>query len=152
MVLSSVKGRVGGATLGGVNFVAAFSIVSLARGEKETAPCQHVLPYLACCRLSGHDPKREGGGPWVPPSSALSIRTSLRPADYDRAVNPLRPRSERQRREWRGCAALVILAGKPATNCGDKDAAGGEGYNVTADCQNTNGVALNIRAVRVQNQ
>ena len=36
--------------------------------------------------------------------------------------------------------------------CHGKDAAGGEGYNVTADCHNTNGVVSNVQAVRVQNQ
>ena len=129
MVCSSVKGRVGGATLGGVNFVAAFSIVSLARGEKETAPCRHVLPYLACCRLSGHDPKlnlSDGHSPWpprVPPSSALSIRTSLRPADYDRAVNPLGRAASGS--AVNGGAVRSRDPGREAgSNCGDKDAAG----------------------------
>jgi hypothetical protein len=53
-----------------------------------------------------------------------------------------------------GLSPVVILVGGAGNYLVTvhKDAAGGEGYNLTADCHNTNGVVLNIQAVRVQNQ
>ena len=53
-----------------------------------------------------------------------------------------------------GLSAIAILAGGAGNYLVTvhKDAAGGEGYNVTADCHNASGTALDIRATRVQNQ
>jgi hypothetical protein len=53
-----------------------------------------------------------------------------------------------------GLSAVVIFAGEAGNYLVTvhKDAAGGEGYNVTLDCHNSNGTGLGIVALRVQNQ
>jgi hypothetical protein len=53
-----------------------------------------------------------------------------------------------------GLSAVVILPGRAGNYLVTvhKDAAGGEGYNVTADCHGASGAGLGIEAVRVQNQ
>jgi hypothetical protein len=53
-----------------------------------------------------------------------------------------------------GLSAVVILAGEAGNYLVTvhKDAAGGQGYNVTLDCHNINGTGLGIAALRVQNQ
>ncbi len=53
-----------------------------------------------------------------------------------------------------GLSSIVILGGRAGNYLVTvhKDAAGGEGYNVTLDCHDPTGAALGVQAVCVQNQ
>jgi hypothetical protein len=93
------------------------------------------------------------------PDETRSVRARVNEADVAgiqfsvQVINPL-GRAATASAVDNGLSAVAVLRGRAGNYLVTvhKDAEGGEGYGVTLDCHDANGVALEVQAVRVQNQ
>jgi hypothetical protein len=93
------------------------------------------------------------------PDETRSVRAKVNEADVAgiqfsvQVINPL-GRAVTASAVDNGLSDVAVLRGRAGNYLVTvhKDAEGGEGYNVTLDCHDANGIALGIQAVRVQDQ